>query len=92
MVEEPLAADTAGTMIIGVVVTAMRTVTRGEMIEWIGGAARGMTIAGMTAGGMIEVCSVFAQKQRNEELLALLSLFVVYCCRLFCSPLFLVVF
>lgn len=55
MAEEPLAVGTAGTMISGVAVTAMRTVTRGGMIEWRGGAARGMTMAGMTAGGMREV-------------------------------------
>lgn len=49
--EEPLAVDTVGTMISEVVVTAMMTVTKGEMIGWIGGAHE-MTTAGMTEVGL----------------------------------------
>lgn len=67
--EEPLAVGTAGTMISGVAVTAMRTVTRGGMIEWIGGAAaRGMTITGMTAGGMTEVGPTLFRSIKKGEL------------------------
>lgn len=66
-----LVVDTVGTMISGVVVTAMRTVTRGGMT---GGAAHGMTIAGMTVDGMTEVGPVSASWQGSKTCLVLLWL------------------
>lgn len=64
VVEEPLVVDTVGTMISGVVVTAMRTIMREGMIGWIGGV-RGTTLTGMMAGGMIEVGSVLVLWQKG---------------------------
>lgn len=63
MAEEPLAVDTVGMMISGVVVTAMRNVMKGGMIGWIGGAHK-ITIAGMI-DGMIEVCLRGAQYEEG---------------------------